>query len=261
MTDLLSAHELHVHLGGVPALRGVSAHFAAGQLSALIGPNGAGKTTLLRALLGLLRPDGGQVCLLGRPLSAWRRAERARVLAYLAQGEALPEEASALEVASLGRGAGDWLGGLLPLRAESARDREAVWRALEKTGTAEFAGRRVSDLSGGERQRVSLARALAAEPRFLLLDEPTNHLDLGHQLDLLRTLRAEVRAGLGAVMVLHDLSLAAQADALVLLRAGEVLAAGPPGEVLTPEHVHAAYGVRVTAEHVNGRLLIVPEQG
>ncbi len=259
MTGTLEARGVRVSLGGAPVLRGVSAAFPAGQLSALIGPNGAGKTTLLRALLGLLRPEAGEVCLLGRPLSAWRRAERARLLAYLAQGDPLPEEASALEVAALGRGAGDWLGGLLPLRPETARDRAAVWGALEKTGTAPFAARRVADLSGGERQRVGLARALAAEPRFLLLDEPTNHLDLGHQLDLLRTLRAEVGTGMGAVMVLHDLSLAARADVLVLLRAGEVLAAGAPGEVLTPENLYAAYGVRVTVERLNGRLLVVPE--
>lgn len=256
----LEAHDLHVSLGSCPVLRGVSARFEAGTLSAVVGPNGAGKSTLLRALLGLETPTCGEVRLRGQPLAAWRRGDRARALAYLAQGEGLPEEATVRAVVNLGRGAGDWLWGLLPLRAESAQDAAAVERALTKTDTLRFAERRVSELSGGERQRVALARALAGEGEFLLLDEPTNHLDLNYQLELLRFLRREVALGLGAVLVVHDLALAARADHVVLLHAGQVLAQGAPKDVLSARHIEAAYGARVHVETVRGRLLIVPAE-
>lgn len=255
----LEAHDLHVRAGSFPAVRGVSAAFHAGQFAAVIGPNGAGKSTLLRALLGLSVPEAGEVRLAGRPLREWSRAERARTLAYLAQGETLPLDARVRDVVALGRGAGEWRWGLIPTRPWTSADEEAVTEALRRTDTLRFADRRVADLSGGERQRVSLARALAAQPRFLLLDEPTNHLDLAYGLEVIRHARCEAAGGLGVVAVLHDLNLAARADRLLLLHEGRVLAQGPPQEVLTPAHLHAAYGLRVRVIRDAGRLLVIPE--
>ncbi|WP_425145851.1 ABC transporter ATP-binding protein [Deinococcus sp.] len=257
--NALSCHELSVKAAHLLAVQQVSAEFAAGQLSAVIGPNGAGKSTLLRALLGLDTPAGGEVRLQGRPLASWSRRERARRLAYLAQGEALPDGAKVRDVVSLGRGAGGWLGGLLPLGGPSQADEDAVTRALRRTDTVQFAERSVQALSGGERQRVSLARALAAEPEFLLLDEPTNHLDLGYVQDLMSALRAEAAGGMGVVAVLHDLTLAAQADRLLLLHQGRVLAQGTPDEVLTPANLHAAYGLHAEVLRHQGRLIVLPQ--
>ncbi|MEF2277152.1 ABC transporter ATP-binding protein [Deinococcus sp. YIM 134068] len=257
--DTLEARGLHVRAGSYPAVRGVSAVFRAGEFATVIGPNGAGKSTLLRALLGLSVPEAGEVRLSGRPLGAWSRPQRARTLAYLAQGEALPEGARVRDVVALGRGAGGWKWGLIPTHPWTQADEDAVTGALDRTDTRRFEGRRVSELSGGERQRVSLARALAAEPSFLLLDEPTNHLDLAYGLDVIRHVRREAAGGLGVVAVLHDLNLAARADRLLLLHGGRVLAEGTPGEVLTPPHLSAAYGLRARVVQDGGRPLVIPE--
>ncbi|OLV17446.1 ABC transporter ATP-binding protein [Deinococcus marmoris] len=259
LADSLQANNLHVHAGTFPAVRGVSASFGTGTFSAVIGPNGAGKSTLLRALLGLNKPESGGVCLFGRPLQSWSRPERSRALAYLAQTEGLPDSTKVRDVVALGRGAGDWRFGLLPTRPWTDDDDAAVDSALDRTDTRRFEGRKVAELSGGERQRVALARALAGQPRFLLLDEPTNHLDLAYALEVIRYLRCEVAGGLGVVAVLHDLNLAARADWLLLLHQGEVLAAGPPAEVLTPENLLASYGVRVSVLRHGDRLVILPE--
>lgn len=257
--ETLEARELHVRAGSFPAVRGVTATFRTGEFAAVVGPNGAGKSTLLRALLGLSVPEAGEVRLSGRPVQAWPRPERARTLAYLAQGETLPPDARVRDVVALGRGAGEWRWGLFPTRPWTPADEAAVESALERTDTLRFQDRRVADLSGGERQRVGLARALAAEPRFLLLDEPTNHLDLAYGLEVIRHARCEAAGGLGVIAVLHDLNLAARADRLLLLHGGRVLAGGTPEEVLTPAHLQAAYGLRARVLRDGTRLLVIPE--
>jgi len=254
----LEARRLGVRAGSALAVRGVSASFPRARLTAIVGPNGAGKSTLLRALAGLDPAASGGVWLDDEPLARLPRSQRARRLAYLAQGEELPPGARVRDVVGLGRGAGGWLWGLLPLSGPDEDDERAVERALKRTDTLPLAGRLVGELSGGERQRVALARALCAEPDHLLLDEPTNHLDLNYTLELMGYLRAEVGAGTGVVTALHDLTLAARADSVLLLHRGEVLAQGTPGEVLTPEHIGAAYGLRVEVLRHAGRLLVVP---
>lgn len=249
---------LDVYAGDHLAVRDVTVSFSAGKLSAIIGPNGAGKSTLLHGMLGLTPIANGKVALLGRPLAGWSLSERARMLAYLAQTEGLPPDARVRDVVALGRGAGEWKWGLFPTQPWTQADEAAVEEALTRTNTLGLAQRTVAELSGGEAQRVALARALAAQPRFLVLDEPTNHLDLTHALEVMHYLRAEVTSGVGVVAVLHDLNLAARADHVVLLNKGQVLVAGTPAQVLTPQHLAAAYGIQVEVLRTQtGRLVVV----
>ena len=144
----------------------------------------------------------------------------------------------------------------------SSDDRAAVEHALDATGVRAMADRAVGELSGGEVQRVWLAACLAQETGVVLLDEPTNHLDLRYQvetLDLIRDL-ADVH-GVAVGVVLHDLDHAASiADELVLMRAGRILTAGSPTQVLTAEHIGAAYEVpvEVTFDERTQRLRIDP---
>ena len=139
------------------------------------------------------------------------------------------------------------------------RSRE-VLSALDLT---RFAGRRLDTLSGGERQRVFLARALAQGARILLLDEPTSALDIGHQqevLELIDRLRAD--RGLSVLATMHDLSTAGEyAERMVLLAAGQVVAAGSPRDVLTEANLAEHYRVRVRVIEGERGPLVVPVRG
>ena len=220
---------------------GVSVSVAAGSLTALIGPNGAGKSTLIRVLSGVQQPTAGRVLYDGVDWNATPRRDRARLAALVEQDSITELAITVREVVALGRTPYTRL-----LGGETDTDRFAIEDALEATNTAIFRDRDLGTLSGGERQRVQLARALAQQPRLLLLDEPTNHLDIAAQLEVMSTLRMLATDGIAVLTALHDLNLAAQADQVVVLAAGRVVAAGTPDTVLTSELIGEVYGVAAT---------------
>jgi len=248
VTAALEARELHVERGRTPVLHGVTLSLGAGEALALVGPNAAGKSTLLRALAGLLRAARGSVLLDGRALGAWPRDALARAMALVTSEDEGPGTLAVEDRVALGRY--PHRGPFRPLLDE---DRAAIHRALERTGIAPLARRRLATLSAGERQLATLARGLAQEPRVLLLDEPAAHLDIGHQLRLFRVLD-EVRAtGVAVLAVVHDLQRAAAwAERMVLLAEGRVVTAGPPDAVLASEECARAFDVAVRGHAVPG---------
>lgn len=220
------------------AVDGVSLRVPAGACTAILGPNGSGKSTLLRLLLGTLHPERGQVAFLGRPLLGWTRAELAREVGVVAQGEEIVFPISVRALVAMGR-----YPHLGPWRREGAVDETAIERAMQRADIARLAERPVSTLSGGERQRARLARALAQETVTLALDEPTAALDVAHEMAIWELLRDLGRGGVTVLVVTHNLNLAARyADRLVLLDRGRVAAEGTPAEVLTREHLERVYG-------------------
>jgi iron complex transport system ATP-binding protein len=221
----LQAEGVSVRLGGRAVVDRLSLQLAPGQWVALVGPNGAGKSSLLSVLAGLRVPDAGLVRLQGAPLSGWSARDRARQLAWLAQAGDAEGDLSARDVVRLGRLPHQGLFG-----APDAADERAVDDALAETAAAAFADRRLNALSGGERQRVLLARALAVQAPVLLLDEPTAHLDAPHQQALLRSLRGRAGQGGAVLAALHDLTLALQADRVLVLHQGRLLADGAPAD-------------------------------
>lgn len=239
---------------GPPVIRSVSLGVPSGKLCALIGANGCGKSTLVRMFVGLLAPGSGEVLLDGIPLGRIPRRETARLLAYVPQANNLAFPFTALEVVLTGRSP------YTPrFRFEDQRDREQAIEALETVNAGHLAGRRITELSGGERQMVSVARALAQNPRCLLLDEPSAALDLKHRAALVRTLVALRDArSLTALVVTHDLQLLDPAfDYVFALRRGELATQGPPAEVLTDSVLSAIYDdPYVRTRRVDGRTLI-----
>jgi iron complex transport system ATP-binding protein len=250
----IEAQGLHVTLKGRAVLRGLDCGAEAGQLTAVIGRNGAGKTTLIKALAGLVTPQRGAALLDGSDIASWERARLARVLAYLPQERLVHWALTARAVVALGR---------LPYQpfgaGESASDRAAIDSALAAMDAAHLAHRPVPELSGGEQARVLIARALAQEPRVLLADEPAAGLDPAHQLTLFRHLAALAAAGRTVVVALHDLSLAARfCHSIALVHEGRTLAAGTPQDVLTPEHLAAAYGISARYQTIEGVPVVLP---
>ncbi|TKD53290.1 ABC transporter ATP-binding protein [Sphingomonas baiyangensis] len=235
----LSATGIGVTADGQAIVSEADLRLAPGELVVLLGPNGAGKTSLLRAAIGLARPASGSATIGGRDVFATPPAERARMLAYLPQARALAWPQSVRDVVALGR----FAHGAAPGRLGAA-DAAAVARAIDAADLAHLADRSTATLSGGEVARVHLARALAAEAPLIVADEPVASLDPRHQHRVMTLLRGFVAAGGGALVVLHDLDLAARhADRLVWMAGGRIVADGPPAATMTSDRIAAVYGV------------------
>lgn len=224
--------DVSVTYGTRVALAAVSFTLRAGESTSLIGPNGSGKSTLLNAIAGLHRPSTGSVTVLGdRPQAVRERI--AYVLQATTTGAHLP--VTAREAVAMGRYAH-----LGALRRFTAEDRRLVDEALARLDLVPLAKRHLNELSGGQRQRVFVAQGLVQHADVLLLDEPLAGLDLASQQQIRAVIAEERDRGRTVVTSTHDLSEAAEADHLVLL-AGRLVAAGAPDEVLTADHLAAAY--------------------
>ena len=236
----VSIKNLRVSLGGRPVLNDLTLAFPAGQVTGLIGPNGCGKTTLLRAIAGLQAAEGGQVTWQQQPVAAMRPGQRARHIAILPQSAQVPDHMTVAELAARGR-----TPHLRPFRPLSGRDKQAVQQAMRSVGIEDLAARPVSALSGGQRQRAWIAMVLAQDTPLVLLDEPTTFLDLPHQIDILRLVADLSRThGKTIIAVLHDLNLAARfCGHLAALRAGTLITAGPPAQVVTEETIRRMFGI------------------
>jgi len=234
-----------------PVLKGLSFEIGAGQLLAVVGPNGSGKSTLLKIIVGILKPESGSVLVAGRDLASINRRQAARLIGYVAQDAAVRFPFTAMEFVLQGRFAQGRLIGF-----ESEQDILEANRAMELTNTTQFAARLVVELSGGERQRVMLARSLASRPRVLVLDEPVANLDISHQvkmLDLVR--RLTIESEMSAIVVTHELNLAADFGTnILLLKDGEMIAFGPPRDVMTEPLLRSVFetNLLVDANPING---------
>jgi len=144
----------------------------------------------------------------------------------------------------------------------SAQDASAVMRAMQATGVLEFSQRPATELSGGERSRVALARVLAVEAPVILADEPTASLDPGYQIEVMRTLRTAADNGVLAIVVTHDLGLAARfSDIVLVMQDGRLVAQGPPAEALSERILAEVFRISAFRAGHEHQMIIVPWAG
>ncbi|MEU8778368.1 ABC transporter ATP-binding protein [Streptomyces sp. NPDC048606] len=255
-TARLAARGVTVGYGDRTVIDDLHVSIPPGVITTIIGPNGCGKSTLLRTLSRLLKPTRGTVVLDGEDIAALRTRDVAKKLGLLPQAPVAPDGLTVADLVARGRHPHQsWL------RQWSSDDAAVVEKALAMTGVADLADRPVDALSGGQRQRVWISLTLAQGTDLLLLDEPTTYLDLAHAIDVLDLVDDLHEGGCTVVMVLHDLNLATRySDNLVVMKAGAILAQGHPRDVVTPDLLHEAFGLRarVIEDPVGDRPLIVP---
>jgi ABC-2 type transport system ATP-binding protein len=201
--------------GPIRAVRGIDVSIAAGETVALLGPNGAGKSTTIDMVLGLSRPDSGEVSVFGRPP---REAVDAGTVGAMLQTGQLIRDLSVRELVAM-------MAGLYPNPMDVAQ-------TLELAGLAAISGQRTQKLSGGQTQRVRFAVAIVCNPDLLILDEPTVALDVEGRREFWSVMREFASQGKTVVFATHYLEEAdANADRAILMAHGRIVADGPTTEI------------------------------
>ena len=251
----LEVSGIKFHYGKREILKGTGFQARRGEVCLLLGANGAGKSTLLKCINGLLKAYDGTVKWLGKDTAPLSLREKARIFGYVPQNTQAGLSLTVMETVISGR---------LPFSGGKTgkEDVEKSARMLEQFGLSDYAFRQMGQLSGGERQRILIARALAGDPQVLLLDEPTSSLDLRYQYEVMELLvKVSREKNLAVVAVIHDLNLALDfADRVALLHDGHVLAEGATKEVITPDRIEKAYGIRAAIHNLEKRWVVLPEK-
>jgi branched-chain amino acid transport system ATP-binding protein len=232
--SLLRVSGLTKRFGGVVANRDVSFEVRPGELVGVIGPNGAGKSTLFDLITGFARPDAGRVHIDGRDIKGLRPDQ----ICGLGVGRTFQKlkpfhGMTALENVMIGA-----------FRRTSDVDaaRRAAREALERVGLGDRAEAHARVLSTGQRKRLELARALATNPRLLLLDEVTGGVDPGAIPGLVALVRELHARGLALVVIEHNMRVIMDiAQRVLALQLGEVIADGPPSEIMRDQRVIDTY--------------------
>ncbi|WP_339340073.1 ABC transporter ATP-binding protein [uncultured Oceanicoccus sp.] len=241
----LQGKNLSLRFNGSDIVKDVSITINAGDLVGLIGPNGAGKTSLLRMLANLQQPDSGLIQLDNHDLNHIDRKQLAQTLGYLEQGAPAHWPLRVRRLVELGR-----LPYLSPWRKLTGKDKAIVDNAMDQAEVQHLSNRIISTLSGGERLRVLIARMFATQPNIILADEPIAALDPYHQLHTMELFREHCDRGGSAVVVMHDLNMAARfCDRLVLLDQGTVACEGKVAQVLTEANLASVYSIHAKLDH------------
>lgn len=238
-TPAILVDKVTVHYGEVLALDGASLSLDRARICGLVGMNGSGKSTLIKAIMGMVKPDSGQVLINGEPPVKTRKEAG---IGYVPQSEdvdwAFP--LSVRDVVMMGR-----YGHMGFTRRPRKADRAAVEHALERVELADYADRQIGQLSGGQKKRAFVARGIAQGATMMLLDEPFAGVDKRSEATITRLLRELASDGATILVSTHDLHALPQLcdEAVLLMR--KVLMHGAPDVVLQPENLAMAFGLDV----------------
>jgi iron complex transport system ATP-binding protein len=240
--------KVSVSLGGTMVVNEATLGVSSGELVAVLGANGAGKSSLIKAGLGLLPFDSGSVLLNGQNQAKLSAGIRARQVAYLPQTRPLAWPLYVRDVVALGR----FAFGAAPGRLGKA-DADAVEAAIADCKIGHLADRATDTLSGGELARVHVARALAAQAPLLVADEPTAALDPAQALGVMQVIADFCAKGGAALVILHDITLAARfVSRIIVMSRGIIVADGPPRQALTPDVLRQAFGIEARLAEIDG---------
>ena len=232
--SLLTVSDVTKSFGGVVANRRVSFAVAAGELVGVIGPNGAGKSTLFDLITGFQRPDAGRVTFDGHDITALR-PDRISHLGIARTFQKLRPFAGMTAIENVMIGA-------FHDTSDVGTARAAAQRALQAVGLGDRAHAHARGLSTGQRKRLELARALATRPRLLLLDEVTGGVYQATVPGLIRLVHELHATGLALVVIEHNMRVIMEiSQRVVALQLGEVIADGPPAEIVRDRRVIDAY--------------------
>ena len=249
---MLKVENLHFRYSahGAPVLNGASLELNQGQVGILLGKNGSGKTTLFKNILGIEKPQGGQITFDGENLLKLSRRERARRIAYVPQHIHFGD-LTVFDSVLMGRVS------YFGMKA-SREDYEAVEAILRDMQLLDFANRSAEALSGGEKQKIAIARAMAQEPKLMIFDEPTGNLDMANeQLIIEEAKHLAKEKSIAILSSLHDLNQAlAFGDTFFFMVGGAVKYAGSR-QIITPEILKETFDVDVRIREIDGQTVIL----
>lgn len=236
----IEVKEVSFSYNGNPILQDISFDVQEGEYLGIIGPNGGGKTTLFKVILGLLKPQAGEVRIFGEPLESFKSRH---LIGYVPQRSISDYyfPATVEEVVRSGRTAR--LGLFKRISKEDAR---AIERVMEVTDVGRLRDRLIGQISGGERQRVFIARALASEPKILILDEPDVGVDVTAQekfYSFLEDLNSD--PGITILLISHDIDVVAHQAKTILCLNRRLVCHGPPRDFITEDYMQKLYGKKV----------------
>ncbi len=246
---MIRAHQINFKHKEFRILDGVDVSLEYGEFLAIVGPNGAGKSSLLSVLADEVRVGKQKVLFKDKPIRDWDVKELSKHKAKFSQHNSNDIPLEVKDVVMMGR---------YPYfdAQPGNEDLEAMDKMMHETDITHLKERDYNTLSGGEKQRVHLSRVMAQlendiAHKLVFLDEPLNNLDIKHQYKALEIIRNFTQKANSAIVVLHDLNLAAQfADKVLLMKSGRVSAYGSPQEVFTAENISNAYNFPCTiCEH------------
>ncbi len=250
---MLSVKNLHFRYGhGAPVLNGATLELKQGEVGILLGKNGSGKTTLFKNILGIEKPQGGEITFHGENLLKMSRPERARRIAYVPQHIHFGD-LTVFDSVLMGRVS------YFGLKA-GREDIEAVETILRDMQLLNFANRSAEALSGGEKQKIAIARAMAQEPKLMIFDEPTGNLDMANEQLIIEEAKKLARwKNIAILSSLHDLNQAlAFGDKFFFMNDGAVKYAGGR-EIITPEILKETFDVDVRIREIDGQTVILQE--
>jgi zinc/manganese transport system ATP-binding protein len=252
--NIIELQDVQLRLEGRSVLSDITLTIREGEFITILGPNGAGKSTLLKLMLGLYKPSGGTIRILGKPPKRGNDE-----IGYVPQHRILEADLAlrARDVVGFGLDGNKW-GFSLPDKNRS----HVIDMALEEVDMKKIADMPVGKLSGGQQQSVLIAQALLTNPKILLLDEPLSNLDIAHAQAIVSLIKKiAMRRNITVLLVTHDVNPLLSVIDRVMYLANTHMAMGVPDEVITSRQLSVLYKSPVDVIRVKGRIFVLGEEG